>query len=496
MKITPVLWTRPMSTGLYPIKIRVSENNKSQYHTTGLSIPKQHWNSKTKEVRKSLDGHIQMNKLIQDRVFTITMIETQKRGRLDIMTTHSTIKPLDRIENLGDLFNYQIKTFQSEGKIGSMKKYKTVLNHLNKCGLDVINLEEFNSTHRIHYNDFLTNVLRIEKQGVHTYNKVLKRMFTFSIDLGIRKSAHPYSGYRTPLPKSKTPRFLTNNQIYLLHERLIENKLDVNLESTSISMYLFSIYSYGMRFGDVIRLKWSDIKDNHLEYTMGKTGSFVRIPLSGEHYELLKLYLPTSTYPRVFQDGTYVGDTIERNSNNSKIIELEETFFSLRMKYFQRLNDLTPKPKTLEDIRNLELLTNEESLTLTKTLEERDIELKKLVTLHSRKSKDYIFPFLMSKGMSLEQEYSLISSKNALVNKKLREISIKMNISPFSFHSSRHTFSVSTYQSTGNVLEISRMLGHSSLDITAKYLQKFDTKKTEETQGQFISNIRQLYVVY
>jgi len=218
MKITPILWTRPLSTGLYPIKIRVSENNNSQYHTTGLSVSKQHWNSKTKEVRKSLDGHLEMNKLIQDRVFTVTIIETQKRGRLDILVSNSTIKPLDQIENLGDLFNYQIKTFQSEGKIGSMKKYKTVLNHLSKCGLDKIHLEEFNSTHRIHFNDFLTNTLRIDKQGVHTYNKVLKRMFTFSIDLGIRKTAHPYSGYRTPLPKSKTPRFLTNNQIYLLHE--------------------------------------------------------------------------------------------------------------------------------------------------------------------------------------------------------------------------------------------------------------------------------------
>jgi len=495
MKITPVLWTRPLSTGLYPIKIRVSENNKSQYHTTGLSIPKQHWNSKTKEVRKSLEGHVQMNKLIQDRVFSITLLETRKRGRLEIVVSNSNIKPLDKIEHLGDLFNYQIKTFQSEGKIGSMKKYKTVLNHLNKCGLDKIHLEEFNSTHRIHFNDFLTNTLRIDKQGVHTYNKVLKRMFTFSIDLGVRKTVHPYSGYRTPLPKSKTPRFLTNNQIYLLHERLIENKLDVNLESTSISMYLFSVYTYGMRFGDVIRLKWSDIKDNHIEYTMSKTGNFIRIPLSGEHYELLKIFLPESSYPRIFQDGIYVGDKVQKTSNNSKIVELEETFYSLRIKYFERLHQMTPKPKTLEEIRGLELLSFEESQQLTTTLQERDEELKRLVVEQSRKSKDYIFPFLTLKGLSLEQEYSLISSKNALVNKKLKEISLKMNTSPFSFHSSRHTFSVSTYQSTGSVLEISRMLGHSSLDITTKYLQKFDTKKTEETQGQFISNIRKLYVV-
>jgi len=260
-------------------------------------------------------------------------------------------------------------------------------------------------------------------------------------------------------------------------------------------MYLFSIYTYGMRFGDVIRLKWSDIKDNHLEYTMSKTGNFVRIPLSGEHYELLKLFLPNPSYPRIFQDGTYVGDKLQKDSNNSNIIELEERFFSLRIKYFERLHQKNPKPKTLEEIRLLELLSNEESQQLTTTLQERDDELKRLVTEHSRKSKQYIFPFLISKGISLEQEYSLISSKNAIVNKKLKEISIKMNITPFSFHSSRHTFSVSTYQSTGNVLEISRMLGHSSLDITTKYLQKFDTKKTEETQGQFISNIRNLYIV-
>ena len=97
--------------------------------------------------------------------------------------------------------------------------------------------------------------------------------------------------------------------------------------------------------------------------------------------------------------------------------------------------------------------------------------------------------------MSKDYEYSQVSSKNALVNKKLKTVGKKLNVSPFSFHSARHSFSVSAYQETGNVFEISKMLGHSSLDITTKYLQKFDTKKTEETQSAFVTNLRDHFVI-
>ena len=97
--------------------------------------------------------------------------------------------------------------------------------------------------------------------------------------------------------------------------------------------------------------------------------------------------------------------------------------------------------------------------------------------------------------MTKEEEYAQVSSKNALVNKKLKLIAKKLNVSPFSFHSARHSFSVSAYQETGNVFEISKMLGHASLDITTKYLQQFDTKKTEETQTKFVTNLRDLFVI-
>lgn len=499
MTIQPILWYRPLKSGLHQIKIRVTENGKVKYFTTGIEIPKSQWNDKSREVRKSNPESDQLNNIIQSRVYTTSMeMNNRRSSKISSKTIQSVkSKPIEQLQTIEDLFLYHIDTQNSQGKIGNRKKYSTVLNHLNECRLNKVGINEFDSTHRIQFNDYLTNIARVQKHGAHTYNKVLKRVISHSIETGLRKNAHPYSGYKTPVPKSKTPRFLDDDKLYMMKELLINQRMSLNLESVSISAYLFSVYSYGMRFGYVVRLKWSDIKDSHLEYVMSKTDTHVRIPLAPEHYEILKLFLPEKIYPRIFKDEKFIAEGLKEQGlfHRFPILEHEETYYRTRMKYFDRLDQVSPKPKSLEEIHSLDLLTQEEKSEFKSALVQRDSILKSMVTDYSRNSSDYIFPLLENEKMSKDYEYTQVSSKNALVNKKLKIIAKKLNVSPFSFHSARHSFSVSTYQKTGKIFEISKMLGHASLDITTKYLQKFDTKKTEETQSAFVTNLRNRFVI-
>lgn len=499
MTIQPILWYRPLKNGHHQIKIRVTEHGKVKYYPTGISIPKSQWNDKSREIRKSNPESDQLNSIIQSKVYTTSMSINNRRSEKVTSKVVSKLKskPLESLKTIGDLFIYHIDTQNSEGKVGNRKKYSTVLNHLNQCRLDLVGIDEFDSTHRIQFNDYLTNIARVQKHGAHTYNKVLKRVLSNAIETGLRTNAHPYSGYRTPVPKSKTPRFLSDEKLYMMKEHLINHRMALNLESVTISAYLFSVYSYGMRFGDVVRLKWTDIKDNYIEYVMSKTDTHVKIPLAPEHYELLKLFLPEKYYPRIFVEGKFISDQLNAEGTFEKhpVLEFEKVYYQLRMKYFERLDKVTPKPTSIEKIRELELLTKDEKDLLKTTLSSRDSILKQIVMDYSRSSNDYIFPLLENQRMTKEEEYAQVSSKNALVNKKLKLIAKKLNVSPFSFHSARHSFSVSAYQETGNVFEISKMLGHASLDITTKYLQQFDTKKTEETQTKFVTNLRDLFVI-
>lgn len=56
------------------------------------------------------------------------------------------------------------------------------------------------------------------------------------------------------------------------------------------NLWLFSFYLAGMRVSDILRLKWSDIQDNRLAYSMGKNSKTKSLKLSDKAIRILGFY--------------------------------------------------------------------------------------------------------------------------------------------------------------------------------------------------------------
>ena len=83
-----------------------------------------------------------------------------------------------------------------------------------------------------------------------------------------------------------------------------------------------------------------------------------------------------------------------------------------------------------------------------------------------------IFPFLLKVFDKLfpEDKFNEISSKTASYNKLLKDIAGLAEIDkPISSHTARHTFADLARQGNANLYNLSKTLGHSSLDITERY---------------------------
>lgn len=96
-----------------------------------------------------------------------------------------------------------------------------------------------------------------------------------------------------------------------------------------------------------------------------------------------------------------------------------------------------------------------------------------------------IFPLLKESDFtSPDILFKRISSKNALVNKTLKQIAKKAKINEkLSFHVSRHTFADIARKKIGSkygIYEVSKMLGHSSIKVTETYLNSFDQESVDE----------------
>ena len=93
-------------------------------------------------------------------------------------------------------------------------------------------------------------------------------------------------------------------------------------------------------------------------------------------------------------------------------------------------------------------------------------------------ARTYLFPMLEGYDLSTPRKlYNAIASQNALVNKYLKKVAKRAEITcNLSFHISRHSFADIARQKGWDVYLISKALGHSSIKVTENYLKGFDAE--------------------
>lgn len=113
-------------------------------------------------------------------------------------------------------------------------------------------------------------------------------------------------------------------------------------------------------------------------------------------------------------------------------------------------------------------------------------EILSLYRSNEAKPEDYIFPILNAKRVYATEDDILreISRKNALINKYLKQICFKATIpKDVSFHSARHTFADLGRRKVKDIYAISKLLRHSKISMTERYISEFDTETTDKAMA-------------
>jgi integrase len=84
--------------------------------------------------------------------------------------------------------------------------------------------------------------------------------------------------------------------------------------------FLFSLYCAGIRAGDLLRLRWRNIKDNggRLEYVMGKNHKQKNIPLVPQARAILALYQTAEAKPT-----DYIFPLLDHNAKYAKYVDVD-----------------------------------------------------------------------------------------------------------------------------------------------------------------------------
>lgn len=465
MKVSAVLWHQPNKNGLYPIKIKCynSHTRKNKYIATGLYIPKRSWSTKSNRVLKNFNLYKKYNNIIENLLSSYNVVD-------DSLTTDDEIE----FGSFGDLMLERIKDFNSQNRISAVKRYTTILNHLKKLKLDKLPLQNLNKEHVRLINHYFLNNRKLTNGALKNYHKVIKTALSFAEDNPNFMSPinNPYHKFQKITDDGGTKTTLGLQTMHDLDENLHFKLNPYSTEFRAISFFLFSFYLMGMRFQDLIQLKWEDIKYNEVIFITSKTSKRHQSYLNDKGLNILKYYLPQDLYPRNPQQFKQT-----KNNNSKKIYTLEAEYRQYR------------------DIINQRELTENENKKFKKIISNRDNLLRQIIYSYSNKNKKYVFGESLEEINDAQKRYNKISSIRTMVNKQLKNIAFSFRIEPFSFGSARHTFAYTFKTATGDIHKVSKALGHSNVSITENYLKKFKSEELYADTDNFFNEMNTLYKV-
>jgi integrase len=281
-------------------------------------------------------------------------------------------------------------------------------------------------------------------------------------------------------PKIKVS--LTSNEIHKMFDST-NYRFHSEKQTFAIHLFLFSFSTMGMRFKDVLLLKWGNIKSGDLKYVMSKNQREMKVKLNGNIVNILKFFLPSQLYIN-----PYINYKIEdpkfKNSLSTQIYKLESEFYDLKG-HQMRLN-------LMQSISSRKY-NHLESPKVEKIIEQRDHLLIELIKQYSKTNDGYIFTDKFDDNLNYQQIYNRAASLNAIINLELKGVSKEFGISEFSFHSARHTFAYLSRQNKTDLYLISKCLGHSSLSITEQYLRTFEDQEVYDANDSMVAFISQFY---
>ncbi|WP_010182988.1 site-specific integrase [Aquimarina agarilytica] len=267
----------------FPIALRIIKDRKPSYIYL-YWIEEKHWDQKKSKVKNSYHSAARLNNLILKKITEADDLILNFRTNKKPYSSSKITSLLKGGNNSKLFFEYSEQYFQDLSKLG---KHSRLISEQGR----IKHFKEFLGNKDIPFEEIDQGMLKRFKIYLATSRKVSERSIMNSLivirtlfNLGIKDGLVDQKYY--PFGKNKIKiKFPETIKIGLeeIEINAIEN-LDLSKGSTiwhSRNIFLFSFYLAGMRVSDVLKVKWSDIKDERLYYRMGKNKKVdsLKIPL-------------------------------------------------------------------------------------------------------------------------------------------------------------------------------------------------------------------------
>jgi integrase len=267
-----------LADGTTPLVLKIFKDGKPSISHLGINLLPSDWDEKKRRVKKSHPNSTRLNNFLLKKLAEANDKALEFQTHNEAVSSKTIIKKIK--PNSGTSFFMQadqyLKTLTQAGKFNEYTADKPRIKHFREFlnGSDIV-FPDITVALIERFKHYLMTTLTVGKdkrpikeRTALNHLVVIRSIFSQAIKQGIvDKKYYPFGkdGVSIEFPDSQKVG-LSSEEV-----KLIENVHLTNANHNHArNLWLISFYFGGMRISDVLRLKWTDFKDNRLHYTMGK----------------------------------------------------------------------------------------------------------------------------------------------------------------------------------------------------------------------------------
>ena len=280
----------PKKDGTFPLVIRITKDRKSTFIYTEYSLKESEWDEKSQRVKKSHPNSVRLNNYLAKKVVEITDSTLEMEGS----KAHVTSKALKQkaAPKSGSTFFEQadlyIKRLKEDGKYNAYSADRPRIKHFKEflgndtafADLSITILERFKA--------WVKTTRDLSERSAVNHLVTIRSVYSQAIKEGAcDPKYYPFGKGKIKIAFPDTTKVgLTADDVKRLETVQLEDKIADHARN----VWLVSYYFAGARISDVFRLRWSDIKNDRLNYIMGKNEKSGSLKVPDKALKILKQY--------------------------------------------------------------------------------------------------------------------------------------------------------------------------------------------------------------
>jgi integrase len=373
-----------LTSGLYPIYLRVTIDRKSKFYSTPFSCKLNEWNEKQGEFNSKFRNNLTFNKTLRkikdDATDILDFLEKDYGSYNLILFDKYYSKKDDKELGFVGLFEKEIEIFQQNGQISYCRSMKDALKALKKFkkNIETYKFENIDYQFLTEFENFMRK-RGAQDGGIGVYMRNIRTIYNKAINFKIvQPQYYPFKDYKiSKFKKRKVRKALTEDEFQKLLEFEVEKMPAVK---NALYLYIFSYYARGMNFTDLAELKWSDLDNLQFTYTRNKTDVNLKIklpekPIIKEILDFYKIYRPYNT--------PYIFPILMKSMKDYSDEELKNRKYNVINYYNKKLKEIF---KFLEIEKNITFYTARHTFATTALRNNVNINIIKQSLGHKRLS--------------------------------------------------------------------------------------------------------------